>query len=173
METNLVTLSGLIEFEPINKTKKHKFQASWKRIAMVIMEGDITEYYAWFLKRRFNLEILKPLRGAHISFINDSIRDINGGDGGVEYRDILWNQLKTKWDGQHISVTLDLNPRGDGMTWWLNIPEEHRTQLHDIRNEIGLGRPYYGLHMTIGNSHPKYQKHSEYILHLLKTGFVK
>ena len=173
METNLVTLSGLIEFEPINKTKKHKSQASWKRIAMVIMEGDITEYYAWFLKRRFNIEILKPLRGAHISFINDSIRDINGGEGDVEYRDMLWNQLKAKWDGQHVPVTLDLNPRSDGIIWWLNIPEEYRTQLHDIRNEIGLGRPYYGLHMTIGNSHPKYKEHSEYIIHLLKNGFVK
>ena len=89
METNLVTLSGVIEFEPINRTKKLVSQASWKRIAMVIMEGDITEYYAWLLKRRFNLEILKPLRGAHISFINDSVRDINSGEGDLEYRDLL------------------------------------------------------------------------------------
>jgi len=173
METNLVTLSGVIEFEPINRTKKHAYQASWKRIAMVIMEGDITEYYAWFLKKRFNLEILKPLRGAHISFINDSVRDINSGEGDLEYRDLLWNQLKSKCNGQHIEVTLDLNPRSDGLTWWLNIPEEHRKQLHEIRNEIGLSRPYFGLHMTVGNAHPKHEEHSEYILQLLKTGFSK
>lgn len=173
METNLVALNGIIQFEPVNKTKKHQSQASWKRIAMVVMEGDVTEYYAWFLKKRFNIDILKPLRGAHISFINDSIRDINGGVGDVDYRDMLWNQLKTKWHGQHVSVNLNLNPRSDGLTWWLNIPEEHRTQLHDIRSEIGLGRPYYGLHMTIGNCHPKQQEHSEYILNLLKSGFIK
>lgn len=173
MKTELVNLTGRIEFEPINRTKKHQSQASWKRIAMVIMEGDITEYYAWFLKRRFNLEILKPLRGAHISFINDSVRDINGGVGEIEYRNLLWNQLKSKWSGQHIDITLDLNPRSDGVTWWLNIPEENRKQLHDIRAEIGLGRLYFGLHMTIGNCHPKHEEHSEYILHLLKTGFAK
>jgi hypothetical protein len=173
MESNLVTLSGIIEFEPINKTKKHEKQASWKRIAMVMMEGDVSEYYAWFLKRRFNLDILKPLRNSHISFINDHIRDINNGEGAEEYRDELWNKLKEKWDGFKVDVVLDLNPRSDGKTWWFNIPEEHRKDLHGIRAEIGLQKPYYGLHMTIGNVHPKQEYHSDYILTLLKKGLAK
>jgi len=72
-----IEYSGKILFEPENKTKKHLAQASWKKVAMVMFEGDIAEYYAWFLKRRFNIELNPPQRGAHITFINDSIDDLN------------------------------------------------------------------------------------------------
>ena len=71
-----VTLNGKLGFEPEDKTKKHREQASWKKIAMVYFDGDVSEYYAWFIKKRYNLELVRPIRGAHISFINDSLRDI-------------------------------------------------------------------------------------------------
>ena len=41
-----VVLMGRIKFEPENRTKKHDEQSSWKRIAMVTIEGDVTEYYS-------------------------------------------------------------------------------------------------------------------------------
>ena len=76
-----ITLTGKIEFEPEDKTKKHQGQSSWKKIAMVLLDGDICEYYAWFIMRRYNLVLNKPIRGAHISFINDSMRDLtNNGE---------------------------------------------------------------------------------------------
>jgi len=74
-----IKIYGKIVFDPKDVTKKHSKQASWKRMAMVMIDGDITEYYAWFLNRRYHIELSKPLRGAHISFINDSIRDIQSG----------------------------------------------------------------------------------------------
>ena len=70
---NKVVLVGKIEFEPENITKKHNTQSPWKRIAMVTIDGDVTEYYSWFIEKRYNLKLNKPLRRAHISFINDSI----------------------------------------------------------------------------------------------------
>lgn len=167
-----IKLSGEIIFDPPDKTKKHIKQSSWKKIALVVFNDDTCSYYAWFLKKRFNLDILHPVRAPHVTFINDSLRDINGGEGTEEFRNDLWRELKKKWDNKSIDVVIDLNPRSDGERWWFNVPEEYRIDLHNIRKEIGLGRPYYGLHLTIGNVHPKSIEHSEYILSLLKNNYA-
>ncbi len=170
---NRITLTGKISFEPEDKTNKHKSQASWKKIAMIIFDGDVTEYYAWFIQRRYNLNLNKPLRGGHISFINDSIRDLSlNGTRTPEEIDIAWNALKKKWDGKKIDVVLDLTPKTDDRIWWLNIPQDERDEIHAIRNEIGLGRPYFGLHMSIGYANEKNIAHSVYLHNLIKEGFI-
>jgi hypothetical protein len=168
-----ITLFGKIGFEPENKTKKHNSQSSWKRMAMVHIDGEVTEYYAWFIQKRYNLILNKPLRGAHISFINDSIKDFSqNGTKTMEEIDETWNNVKTKWDKQIIPVTLDLNPRSDDRTWWLNIPHDERELLHGIRAELGLGRPFWGLHMSIGYANEKNIYHSVYIHELIKKGLI-
>jgi len=43
---NYIKLSGKILFDPDDKTKKHKNQASWKKIDMIFLDGDICEYYS-------------------------------------------------------------------------------------------------------------------------------
>jgi hypothetical protein len=168
-----VSYIGKILFEPENKTKKHQAQASWKRVAMVVFEGEIAEYYAWFLKKRFNLELNKPLRGAHITFINDSIQDFNHRVGTFEEKEELWNKLKDKWDGKEITVTLNTRPFFDIKHWWLIVDHKFRDELHAIREEIGLGRPYFGLHMTIGLANEKNIAHSEYIHSLHEKRFIE
>ena len=74
-----VTYQGTIIFDPKNRTKKHEAQSSWKKLAMVDFGGDMCEYYAWLVKNRYGITLNSPLRGPHISFINDHIRDLNGG----------------------------------------------------------------------------------------------
>ena len=169
-----VVLMGKIVFEPVNYTKKHSMQASWKRIAMVFIDGDVTEYYSWFLKKRYNLVLNKPIRGAHISFINDSLRDMsNNGQKSLQEVDKIWNEAKAKWDGKHIPIMLSLDPRTSDKHWWLNIPHDYRDKLHQIRAEVGLGRPTFGLHMTIGLANEKNIEHSKYIHSLIKSGLIK
>jgi len=143
-------------------------------MAMVFMDGDITDYYAWFINRRYNLVLNKPLRGAHVSFINDSIKDmsLNGQRTNKEV-DLLWEDVKKKWDGKIIPITIDLNPRTDDRTWWFNIPHEERGLLQGIREELGLGRPFWGMHMSIGYANEKNIDHSIYIHTLIKKGFIK
>lgn len=148
--TQLTTFDGKIIFDPKDHTTKHKLQSSWKRMAMVVIDGDVSDYYAWFLKKRYNIILNPPLRGAHISFINDSIRDLNGGKGSEKERILMWEQLKKKYHGMKIQVTLSTDTRTDGNHWWLVMPEEERVFLHGIRNEVGLGRPFYGIHMSLG-----------------------
>ncbi len=158
-----ITTYGKIEFEPLNKTKKHELQASWKRIAMILIDGDIAEYYAWFIKKRYSLALIKPLRGAHITFIND-----RGSDMTLKE----WEEVKTKWDGKEIEVSLDVDPRTDDKHWWLNVPHEDREQIHGIRAELGLGKPYFGLHMSLGYANDRMIDHSTYIHRLIKNGFI-
>lgn len=164
---NKIILSGKIVFDPTNKTNKHNNQASWKRMAMIMLDGDITDYYAWFIKKRYNLILNKPLRGAHISFINDSNRDIKNGSGLINEKDVdlLWNLVKQKWDGKEIEVVLDTDVKfaKNGKHIWLNIPNENRSLIHEIRKELGLERPYFGLHMSIGYANDKNIEYFNYI----------
>lgn len=159
-------IQGKIIFDPKDVTKKHINQASWKKIAMVDIGGELSEYYAWFIKKRYNLILNPPLRKAHITFINDSHRDL--GDEGLKN----WEKVKAKWYGKKIEVVLFTSPRSDGNHWWLNIPEEERGLLHSIRKELGLNRPHFGLHMTIGYANEKNIEHSNYILRMIENKII-
>lgn len=154
---NEIKLVGTIKFDPPDKTNKHLEQSSWKKIAMIIFEepedikGGICDYYSWFINKRFNIKLLRPLRGAHITFINDREGDVKGD----------WEKVKKKWDSKKIEVILNVEPRTDSAetkknkithNWWLNVPHEHRNGIQSIRNELGLGLPFFGLHMTIGRA---------------------
>jgi hypothetical protein len=161
-----IEVIGKILFEPENVTNKHNAQASWKRIAMIMVEGDVAEYYAWFVKKRYNLTLNKPIRGSHISFINDSHRDL--GEYGLK----MWETVKKKWDGETIKILLSVDARTDGKHWWLNIPNEDRDELHAIRAELGLGRPFFGLHLSLGYANERNIEHSEYIHGLIQKGLI-
>tara|TARA_R110000868_G_scaffold401649_2_gene677266 strand:- start:4904 stop:5446 length:543 start_codon:yes stop_codon:yes gene_type:complete len=180
MSENTITVTGVIEFDPKDYTKKHKSQGVWKRVAMIkFHRSDLCEYYAWFIKTRYNLPLAKPLRNAHISFINDRGSDTNG----------KWEEVKKKWNGKKIDVTLSVDPRTNATHWWLLVPEENREEIQAIRKEVGLERPNFGLHMTIGYARNSYdpveegvngvkakrmnEEHSEYIHRLLKKELIR
>lgn len=166
---NKIKLKGRIKFDPKDVTTKHHSQANWKRVAMVMFTGDVTEYYSWFIERRYNLVLNRPLRGGHITFINDRKSEINDE----------WDNVKKKWDGKEVEVTINLDPRtnsgddGSKHHWWLKVPEEDRDELLGIRNELGLGKPNFGFHMTIGYANDKNKGHSMYLHKLIKMGIIK
>src|SRR3954462_14642113 len=114
-----IELIGKVVFSPDNKTRKHNKQSSWKKIAMVMFEGDVSEFYAWFIKKRFNLPLNKPLRGAHISFINDDINKMtqNGKLTQAE-AEANWNATKKKWDGKKVPITVSVSPSFNNKHWW-------------------------------------------------------
>lgn len=161
---NTIKLTGRIKFDPPDKTTKHKNQAAWKRVAMVVFDNDdLCQYYAWFIFRRFNILLNPPLRSAHITFINDRTTDINRN----------WSEVKAKWDGKEIEIVLDVDPRTNGEHWWMNIPHEFRSELQEIRTELGLNRPYFGMHCSIGYVNPKFIEHSHYIHDCINKNFIK
>lgn len=173
-------IKGKILFDPPNITEKHRNQGKWKKVAIVEFDGDIKGYYRWFIKKRYHLFLGESIRKAHVTFINDSLRDM--GDKANK-----WAEVKKKWNGKTIEIELSTDVRSDGINWWLVVPEEARDGLHNIRAELGLGRPYFGLHMTFGVARDakddvfemnniravrRNEEHSNYILRLLNKGLI-
>lgn len=140
-----------------------------------MFEGDVAEYYAWFIEKRYNLKLNKPLRGAHISFINDSMNDLAKGLGTDDEKFIneQWDKLAKKWNGKEIEVCLDPDVRMNDKHIWLIIPYSEREILHGIREEVGLSKPFYGLHMSIGYADSKNIEHLKYIHRLINKGLIK
>jgi hypothetical protein len=96
----------------------------------------------------------------------------NNGEKSEEEALNAWEATKKKWHGKKIEIVLDLNPRSDGRSWWLNIPNEERDGLQAIRSEIGLGRPFFGMHMSLGYANEKNIEHSEYLHNMMIKGFI-
>jgi hypothetical protein len=158
---------GTIHFDPKNKTKKHINQSEWKKVALILFEGDICEYYSWFFKKNFHLYLNKPLRGAHVTFINDKQDSIKGNS--LKDKLCLWNSICSKWENKKIELEFNLSPRSNAQHWWLNVSQTSRDELQEIRNELGLSTPFFGLHLTIGIANEKNLQHSDYIRKVLSS----
>jgi hypothetical protein len=187
-----ITLKGKIIFDPKDITNKHKNQASWKKVAMVVFKDSkdgsgLCDYYGWFIKKRFDIVLNTPLRGPHISFINDHIKDLNGGfynpkkSGTESERQAMWERLKKKYHNTDIDITVSVDIETNGEHWWLRIPHEHRQKLYDIRSEVGLPMPNLGknkdgslkplgIHLTIGYPVNGRVDDSEFIDGVAKAG---
>ena len=180
---NTVKLIGKIIFDPEDRTAKHVNQSSWKRVAMVEIGGDICAYYNHYINNRYGFSLHRPLRGAHVTFINDRASEIND----------KWDEVKKKWDGQEVEIIINLTPVtalvsfNKDFNLWFEIPEESRDELHGIRAELGLSRPFFGLHLTIGRvvdyTEDKFEpgvmkaksmniEQATYIINLIKNGLI-
>lgn len=160
-----VEVCGNIYFDPKDYTKKHKRQSNWKKVAIVDIKGDWCSYYSWFLEKR-GLRLNVPLRRSHITFVNDRFNRISGNTN--EDKEILWRDVKEKFQRKSVKLSLELSPYSNGGHWWLRVHPNTRSELQNIREMLGLGKPNYGFHMTIGYANEKNKAHSEYLLKLLK-----
>lgn len=125
---------------------------------MLMLDGDMHLYYGWFIKRRYGIELNRPLRGSHVTFVNDKMKD-----------DVLWNKVRDKWNGKEISIQLDVNAKTNSDYWWLKVVDGEGKQYFDkVRKELGLGEPFFSYHMTIGWANEKNIDQSRYIHGLLK-----
>jgi hypothetical protein len=144
---------GKIEFDPINVTRKHDTQSTWKKVAIVKFDinDDTYAYYSCFLKKRFNLNLNKPLRGTHLTIINDIVDDE------------FYKMGRELFHGKDIKIQYDpsiirSNKKGH---WWL---KSYCNDAHNIRSVMGLDpNPYFGLHITIGLATHLQLEHSRYI----------
>ena len=150
----VIKYRGILDFTPEDVTKKHKAQSSWKRVAVIKTNCDMDRYYAWFLKKRFNLELNRNLRGTHVTFISDKLEKS------------LFDEASKLFNGKEIDFYVELEPRGNGSHWWLRV---HCPEAETIREAMGLCKePYFGLHLTLGVANEKNIEHSKYILECCK-----
>lgn len=146
MKNQIIIGKGILEFDPINRTKKHNKQGSWKKTAMIVVNDDTYKYYQWMIQKRFpfiqgvNAEenwLNPPLRGTHVSIINDRITD-----------ETLWKKLKDRYNGKEIYFFFNwegLRNNGDHIYFKVECP-----MGQEVRDFGNLGEPYFGFHMTIG-----------------------
>lgn len=150
----LFKVKGILDFTPVDVSKKHKLQSDWKCVAMIKTNCDTSDYYAWYLKTRFNLKLNPPLRGTHVTIINDKMDKS------------LFMEASKIFNGKEITFYYENYPKSNGSHWWLRVwcPESE-----SIREALGLTRdPYFGLHLTLGLANPKFEDHSKYILDCCK-----
>lgn len=122
-----------------NVTNKHVLQSSWKRTIIASVEGDLCDYYRWFIFKRFGTQLNPPLRGPHITIVNDRIEDF-------EEFDLKVNELSKRIST--ISIDLDLVVRyGPEHIWFRCLSPSSM----EIRELLGLGKPHMGFHVTIGS----------------------
>jgi len=162
----MINVKGIIHFDPLPLTTKHKKQAKWKNHANVQLNCELDKYYAWFVKTRYNVKLNPPQRGPHVSFIADIVSNPE-----------LYKKVMEKWNKKEIEFTYDTNVRTNGEDWWLRV---YSKDLLDIREEAGLPRnPFFNLHLTIGYAAPRLDKdgnemggsnleHSRYIHEIIK-----
>jgi hypothetical protein len=121
-------------------TNKHILQSSWKRVVIANIEGELCDYYRWFILKRFGVSLNPPLRGPHITIVNDKIEDFESFDKRV-------NELKTRYSFINIE-DLDLSVRyGPEHIWFRCLAPD----VMNLREELGLGKPHMGFHVTIGS----------------------
>jgi hypothetical protein len=151
-------LRGKIKFDPINFTRKHNKQSSWKKVAMIQLDDDIYAYYSWFIEKRFGIKLNKPIRGTHFTIINDII------DNDV------YLQAKDIFDGKDITFFIDPTNIKANSTghWWIKV---YSDDAQNIRNAMGLGEAYFGFHLTIGLATHENLEQSEYIRICQTEGF--
>lgn len=150
---------GVLEFQPQNITKKHNNQSSWKRIAMIRCYDDTAAYYSWFLDKRFNLKLNRPLRGSHITFIND--KDIEVPN---------FNEISKIYNKKTIKFYIDPRPFSNGLHWWLRIYSPESEHIRILCG--GSAKPFFGMHLTLGYANEKNIEHSQYIFNLCKRLFM-
>jgi hypothetical protein len=148
----LLELKTKIIFDPVEVTKKHKEQGKWKKVVICETKCDIHEYYSWFLQKRFNLFLNKPLRRSHITIINDIVKDKK-----------VYEEMKKMLNGTPLTFLYDTSEiRGNGKHWWVIAKCD---DVANIRNILGLNpKPTFGLHLTIGLANEKNIDHSNYIM---------
>ena len=155
------TIQGKILFDPIDLTKKHVSQSSWKKIVIALIEGDICEYYAWFIKKRYNIKLNSPLRGAHFTIINDIVSDLK-----------KYNYINKNYNNKIINIKISDQIKTDGLHYWLICESEDAMK---IRNKCNLSSiPYWGFHITIGIiAGREYEiEHANYIFSFFEKGLV-
>jgi hypothetical protein len=148
----MFTIKGNIKFDPVNLTKKHNNQSSWKKTAIVNFSCDTADYYSWFLKKRFNLYLSKPIRSTHFTVINDKYDNSE-----------LWNQYVGLLQDKEIRINYYPELiRTNGKHWWIKADSD---DARNIRSFIGLDpNPYFGFHITIGIANHLQEIHSNYIM---------
>ena len=134
---HVVKCSGKIIFRP-NRPGLKKSHRSFDNGVILKVDNGITEYYSWWLNRKFGISISKPAWGTHITIVNDRDR----------VKDFAaFEVAKKKFNNKIASVGYDVRLKKQWQFWVIEVLPS--PELVEIRKSLGL-REDYPFHITIG-----------------------
>lgn len=177
----------IVDPKPISGNWRKMFEPFWM---MVIVPGDVCDYYRFQMSRRYHLRLQKPGWGSHVSVISgetifeadyDTVvrttKRFFEKNKTAEVEDLYlhlldmnvvkleelanWENIKKKYHKKEIEFEYEISPKTDGKHWWLRVISD---ELKEIREDCGYHRNgFWGLHLTLGIPHPTHVEHSIYI----------
>ncbi len=124
---------------------KIKVDVKAKRLT-VEMSRDFTDYYIWFLERKYWIRFNSPRYGTHITVINK------------EYHSGMydWNDLKSKYHNKTVSFEYDEDMvRGGAKKGFIMFyMKVYSKELDQIKKTAGIkeGDKFKGLHITVATA---------------------
>ena len=167
----LITVKGKIKFDPDKVTKKHLSKSSHKTCLIELYGADLSAYYSWFLSKK-GLNLIGPLRGSHITLIDDKFMYLKGSN--ILMKTDIWNKVKEKYDRQKIEIEINISKyHSSTKHWWFRLSKKSDELLMKIRNELGLNKPKFPFHVTIGyiNDRPENIIQSFYLQEIIKLHY--
>jgi hypothetical protein len=148
--SNWLKTYGKVIFDVDNLTKKHQNQSSWKSHVIAFIKDDLDSYYRWFLKKKYNIDLIKPIRGSHFTIVNDKTDEIKN-----------WDKIKKEYNEKSIEIWYNVDVRSNTKHWWLKAFSK---DADIIRNKLGLSQPFYSPHITIGLTNKRNIQASNYAI---------
>lgn len=146
----MIKLIGVVKFDPEPKTEKHIKQSEWKKQMCIDFRGELDLFYAKMVEKAYLIHLIRPHRLGHLTIIADRYSDNE-----------KWKLAKERYDGKKVEVWYDPNVRGNDEYWWLRATCKFGDAL---RKELGLGKPFFPYHITIGSVKESEKEHVNYVL---------
>lgn len=129
--------NGKFMFSPTRPGLK-KLHRSFDRAVILKLDNGVVEYYSWWLRRKYGIQVSLPAWGAHITVVSDKDRVKDG---------IAFDTLKKRFEGKILSVSHDVYLKKKWQFWVLDvIPTQEMLQ---VRRDLGLNEDF-PFHITIG-----------------------
>ena len=129
--------NGKFIFSPSRPGLK-KTHRAFDNAVILKVDNGISEYYSWWLNRKYGISLSKPAWGTHITVVSDKdrVKDIES-----------FNKIKSSLDGKMIQVPYEVDLRKQWQFWVLEV--QPTKEMIEIRKSLGL-RENFPFHITIG-----------------------
>ncbi len=133
----IANCNGKFIFSPQRPGLK-KIHRSFDNGIILKVDNGITDYYSWWLNRRYGITLSRPAWGTHVTVVNDRDRVKNTK---------AFEDLKKRFNGKIVRLGHHVALKKQWQFWVLDVSPS--PELIEIRRDLGL-KEDYPFHITIG-----------------------
>lgn len=129
--------NGKFIFSPDRPGLK-KAHRAFDNAVILKVDNGITEYYSWWLNRKYGMVLSKPAWGTHITVVSDKdrVKDLNS-----------FNLLKNRFNGKIVQVPHLVVVKKQWQFWVVDVKPTN--EMIEVRKSLGL-KENFPFHITIG-----------------------